>query len=123
MEIHHQHHHDHPQHKEKVWKHYALEFFMLFLAVSAGFFVENFRDHLVDRKHEKEYMQSLLNDLSTDITRIDSVIFRDTETKRQCDSLFMLLSLNDYTDKSGSIYFNARQISLRYFFYITDGTL
>jgi hypothetical protein len=117
--------HAHELHKApgKNFWHYIFEFFMLFLAVSAGFFVENFRDHLLDRKHEKEYMQSLLNDLNTDITNIDSVIFHDTETKQQCDSLFMLLSLNDYSDNTGSIYFNARRISLRYFFYITDGTL
>jgi len=117
--------HAHELHKApgKNFWHYFFEFFMLFLAVSAGFFVENFRDHLLDRKHEKEYMQSLVNDLNTDITNIDSVIFHDTQTKLQCDSLFMLLSLNDYADKTGSIYFNARRISLRYFFYITDGTL
>ena len=44
MEIHHQHHHDHPQHKEKMWKHYALEFLMLFLAVTLGFYAENIRE-------------------------------------------------------------------------------
>ena len=54
MEIPHQHHHDHPQHKEKVWTHYALEFFMLFLAVSAGFFAENLREYFSDQHRAKQ---------------------------------------------------------------------
>lgn len=120
METHSNHLHKAPG--KNFW-HYFFEFFMLFLAVSAGFFVENLRDNLLDRKHETEYMKSLTNDLSIDINNIDTVIVKDTQTKLQCDSLFMLLSLPDYSNQTSSIYFNARQISLRNFFYITDGTL
>ncbi len=36
------HHHPHVHHSKK-WKNYLYEFLMLFLAVTAGFFVENLR--------------------------------------------------------------------------------
>jgi hypothetical protein len=74
MEIHHQHHHDHPQHKEKMWKHYALEFFMLFLAVFCGFLAENFREQRVDAASENKYMASLLEDLKNDTIELDGEI-------------------------------------------------
>ena len=41
MEVH---HHPHVRHSKR-WKDYLFEFLMLFLAVSAGFFVENQREH------------------------------------------------------------------------------
>ena len=39
MEVHH-----HAHTPRKKWTHYFWEFFMLFLAVNCGFFVENQRD-------------------------------------------------------------------------------
>jgi hypothetical protein len=46
MEVH---HHPHVQ-LEKKWKNYLFEFLMLFLAVSAGFFVENLRENAAAKK-------------------------------------------------------------------------
>jgi hypothetical protein len=66
MEIHHSHH---PSHKKK-WTHYLWEFLMLFLAVFCGFLAENFREHQVERQREKEYMQSLAEDLRGDTMSI-----------------------------------------------------
>ena len=43
MEVH---HHPHKHHSKK-WKDYLYEFLMLFLAVTAGFFVENRREYFV----------------------------------------------------------------------------
>jgi len=74
MEIHHQHHHDHLQHKEKLWKHYAIEFFMLFLAVFCGFLAENQREHMVETRREKQYMKSLLDDLKHDTAEINGAV-------------------------------------------------
>src|SRR5687768_10481992 len=44
MEVH---HHPHVHHSTK-WKSYLYEFLMLFLAVTAGFFVENQREHYIE---------------------------------------------------------------------------
>ena len=63
MEIH---HHPNLHHKPKPWKEYLLEFLMIFLAVSMGFFAESYREHLSDQSKEKEYVHSLIEDLKTD---------------------------------------------------------
>lgn len=62
MEVHHPHH---PTHKKK-WSEYFLEFFMLFFAVTLGFFAENQREHLSEKHRESQYMASLLEDLEKD---------------------------------------------------------
>lgn len=65
MEVHHHHHSEHPAHKIK-WSHYFWEFFMLFLAVTLGFLVENQREHYVERLREKQFARQLLADLRED---------------------------------------------------------
>lgn len=96
---------------------------MLFLAVSAGFFMENLREHHVESDREVQYMKSLLNDLKADTTNITNIIERNMAWKTNADSLFLLMTLPDFSDKTASVYFFSRKISLREFFYITDGTL
>jgi len=61
MEVH---HHSHTE--RKSWKHYFWEFFMLFLAVTLGFFVENQREHYVEHQKTKQYASSLADDLEKD---------------------------------------------------------
>jgi hypothetical protein len=76
MEVH---HHPHGHHSRK-WKDYLFEFLMLFLAVTAGFIVENLREHYIENKRVKQYSEHLLADL-----RLDSTFFenrnRDLQTK------------------------------------------
>src|SRR4051794_36842467 len=55
MEVH---HHPHVHH-EKKWSGYLFEFIMLFLAVSAGFFVENQREHYVENNRAEQYASFL----------------------------------------------------------------
>ncbi len=60
--------HKHPHHvtHKKKWTEYLLEFFMLFFAVFLGFVAENWREHIVERNREKQYMESLVKDLALD---------------------------------------------------------
>ena len=53
--------HKHPHHvmHSKKWGEYLLEFFMLFLAVFLGFVAENYREHLINKEHEHQYIVSL----------------------------------------------------------------
>ena len=62
MEVHH-----HPKVEKKNFKEYFLEFLMIFLAVTMGFFAEQLRETFVEHKHEKEFMESLVKDLTLDI--------------------------------------------------------
>jgi hypothetical protein len=80
------HHHPHIHHKKR-WKDYLFEFFMLFLAVSAGFLVENQREHYVEHLRAKEYAAMLRKDLASDTTIMNIIIgFRNAQAKRY-DSL------------------------------------
>ena len=74
METHAHHLHKSPGHG---WKHYFFEFFMLFLAVTLGFIVENLREQYVERKRGQEYVRSLYEDLKTDTTRLSLIIRSD----------------------------------------------
>jgi hypothetical protein len=85
--------HFHPHlHHAKKWKDYLFEFLMLFLAVTAGFFVENQREHYIENKRAAQFSKQLLADL-----RLDSVFFenrkRDLQYKQKGhDSLLYLLT-------------------------------
>ncbi|MEI7629489.1 MAG: hypothetical protein WCJ80_14700 [Bacteroidota bacterium] len=68
MEVHHPHH---PTHKKK-WSEYIIEFVMLFIAVTLGFFAENQREHFVEKHREKQYMESLLLDLEKDKMEVEA---------------------------------------------------
>ena len=63
MEVH---HHPDLQHKRKNFREYFLEFLMIFLAVTLGFFAESYREYLNERSKESEYMVSLVEDLKSD---------------------------------------------------------
>ena len=119
MEVH---QHSHVNHSKK-WKNYLYEFLMLFLAVSAGFFMENLREHHIESDREVQYMKSLLNDLQADTSNIRKTTERNMVWKQNADSLFILMTSPKNTDKTNSIYFYSRNVSLRSFFYMTDGTL
>jgi hypothetical protein len=70
--------HKHPHHitHKKKWGEYLLEFLMLFLAVFLGFIAENFRERAVEGKKEKEYIKSIVEDLKTDSTNLNFIIYR-----------------------------------------------
>ena len=79
MEVH---HHSHLASGEthtsrKNWKSYFWEFLMLFLAVFAGFLAENQREHIIEKSRAKKYLQSMLLDVRTNITNLDSLIKQD----------------------------------------------
>lgn len=77
MEVHH-----HTSTPHKKFTHYLWEFFMLFLAVFCGFLAENQREHFVEHNRERQFMQSLAEDLEADtielhraMQKADSVIY------------------------------------------------
>jgi hypothetical protein len=74
MEVHH-----HPQVERKNFKEYFLEFLMIFLAVTMGFFAESLREDINDRAKAKEYIQSFYEDLKTDTAKISEILHFDDE--------------------------------------------
>ena len=67
MEVHHPHH---PTEKKK-WSEYLLEFFMLFVAVTLGFFAENIREHIAENEKRKELIKSVSTELKRDINQLN----------------------------------------------------
>jgi hypothetical protein len=93
MEVHHP-----PHSTPKKWTHYLWEFFMLFLAVFCGFLAENFREHILDRKKEKEYMISMREDLKEDTARINAALWQNNLLIQGNDSIITCL-LGNLQDK------------------------
>src|SRR6059058_5486406 len=80
--------HTHHQSKEeKRFKHYVFDFLMLFLAVVAGFFVDNEREHLVEVQREKQFLHSMSDDLRADIHQMDSLLLLRRQKQVMIDSL------------------------------------
>ena len=98
--------HAHTHTPRKKWTHYFWEFFMLFLAVTAGFLVENQREHFLEHQREKTYMKTLVEDIQLDIGELNNCIsFRLKQVKR-IDSLLDLLV--HHKDSLNEIYYLAR---------------
>jgi hypothetical protein len=60
MEVH---HHPDLHHKKKKFKEYFLEFLMIFLAVTMGFFAESLREHFTEKTNTKEYLETYSDEL------------------------------------------------------------
>jgi hypothetical protein len=84
MEIH------HPHVEKKGFKDYLLEGFMIFIAVTMGFFAENLRERIYNHEREKEYISSLLNNLQEDRTSLDHTIWANEKKVKGLDSLLSL---------------------------------
>jgi len=113
MEVH---HHSHTERKKFI--HYLWEFLMLFLAVFCGFLAENQREHIVEHKREKQYMQNLLQDLKRDSTALAQEIRLRKRRSMRADSLIMELDSADKIINTANIYLHAYYLTpLRIFGY------
>src|SRR5437762_11284395 len=86
MEVH---SHSHPGSAgtRKKWYHYFWEFFMLFLAVTLGFIVENWREHNAEKKHEKEFAGELYNEFLADSIAVANKISLRLDKEKDMDYL------------------------------------
>lgn len=94
MEVHH-----HTHTARKKWIHYFWEFLMLFLAVFCGFFAEYQLEHKIEKDREKQYIASLLNDLSADTAMLNRGIERKDKRIIAIDSVFEYFELNQSVQK------------------------
>ena len=82
MEVHH-----HTQTPRKKWTHYFWEFLMLFLAVFCGFLAEYQLEHKIEKDKERQYMRSMLEDLVSDTSMLQTSINRAAAMEKGLDSL------------------------------------
>ena len=103
--------HAHAHTPRKKWTHYFWEFFMLFLAVTLGFFVENQREHYIEHKREKQYIQSFYEDLTADELDLESNIEYLRGQAKAADSLQLLLKDITIKEPANRIYMYLREIT------------
>jgi hypothetical protein len=99
MEVH---HHPDLQHKRKNFREYFLEFLMIFLAVTMGFFAENIREYFSDNGKEKQYLELLVDDLKKDTAALNYSIRRLQTNIENGDSLVVLFAQNKLNEKNCS---------------------
>jgi hypothetical protein len=83
MEVHHAHH---PAHKKK-WSEYLLEFFMLFFAVTLGFFAENVREHQIVIERKNQNLLAMVQDLKRDSVQLQKRIIEYTKAVKTFENL------------------------------------
>lgn len=118
MEVHH-----HQHNGNKKWGHLFWEFFMLFLAVTAGFFVENLREQYVEKHREKQFIRSIAEDLKLDIHNLDSLIKRREYRMVMIDSLTLLLRTPNPDKYGNKVYYYARWLTYTLIFINNDRTI
>jgi len=79
-------HHLHKAPGKNFW-HYFFEFFMLFIAVFAGFLAENQREHIVEKHRARQFLQSMSLDVRDNIKHLDSLMHEDSVLMANHDSL------------------------------------
>lgn len=100
-----------PHRSRKKWTHYFWEFLMLFFAVFCGFLAENIREHNVERHREKQYIKSLVEDLSEDTITLSRAIGDISPNVQRMDTLVNLLSSADVMDRGADLYYFGRRAS------------
>ena len=88
MEVH---HHPDLHHKKKPWKEYILEYIMIFLAVTTGFFAESLRENITSKEHVAQLCTGLVQELKIDTASLGSCISLQEVLVKNDDSLLMLL--------------------------------
>ena len=119
MEVH---HHPNLHHKPKPWKEYFLEFLMIFLAVSLGFFAENLREHYVENKRAEEYAYSLYDDLKVDTATLQRTYDEKQWILSKFDSAEIILTSNDISKNNEFIYYVERYLAFNDVFTTQDVT-
>jgi hypothetical protein len=99
MEVHH-----HPHVEKKGFKEYFLEFLMIFLAVTLGFFAENIRENISDRHKEHADINSLVKNLTEDSVNIESALQSYQANEMEIDSLMELIKTGEYKNNQQVLY-------------------
>lgn len=85
------------ENKEFKLNMFLYEFFIIFLAVSLSFIVENIRERYIEHHKEVQYINSLINDIKIDTLQLNKVINDNKKQIIGIDSLLRIL------EKSNSI--------------------
>lgn len=83
--------------KKINWFYYLLELLVVFIGVTAGFLLNNWREEKSNSKLEQKYLNGFYADLLSDKDDLDSLIFR---TKAKTDKLMEVLKESKYDNNT-----------------------
>jgi len=95
MEVHHPHH---PTHKKK-WSEYIIEFVMFFTAVTLGFFVENYREHYVEKRREDQFILDIRKDIISDSMQLSKLYHQHKSRRQFYDSLLVIYNNDNWKEE------------------------
>ena len=96
---------------------------MLFLAVFCGFLAENLREHYVEKRHEKQFMISLVKDLELDTTQLNRIQRFRQDRLADIDSLTVFFAATDPKMVPLNKYNLIRALLGSMYFFQNSGTL
>jgi hypothetical protein len=108
--------------KKRNWTSYFKEFFMLFLAISLGFFVENQREAYVENKSAEILAQSMLEDLEQDRKALQEGIRFMEEKDQKMDEFLRMLHAPGGDWDTVAFYKSMTMVFSTFPFSPTDGT-
>lgn len=89
--------------KEYNWGKLGLELIVVFLGVTAGFLLNNWRTSAIDRELETNYKTSFLRDVNSNISLIKSNIEKDSLWLVRATPLLNMIRTNSLSDDSASV--------------------
>ena len=95
----------------KKWYVYFIDFIMLFVAVTLGFYAENLRDQQSEKNREISYLKNINEDLLVDINNFEYVISSNNSRLSLLDSLHM--EINKANPDLPSLYYYIRNLTQR----------
>jgi hypothetical protein len=107
----------------KSWKSYLLEFFMIFLAVTLGFFAESYRSDLADIKKSNQLKKAIAIDMKKDIKQLEEYNAQINFILRMIDRMDSLLDVNPQEVDQRDYYNTLINYSILYSFSVSDKSL
>lgn len=98
--------------KYKNLKHYIFEFVILFVAVTAGFLVDNWREKLADNSREREYIRMLISDLKSDEDKLNKLKSNLDYRNAYLDTLINEFNQDNLKNKSRDLHFYAMNVTM-----------
>ena len=95
-------------------RNYIFQFLIVFLGITAGFFVENIRENYNESTRAQEYASSLLNDLQEDTLNLHLAIRVSEITSRAIDTLVTLINPDNINKVPGGKIYYYGALALRY---------
>ncbi|MGC4020491.1 MAG: hypothetical protein QM734_00365 [Cyclobacteriaceae bacterium] len=96
---------------KKGFSQFIFEFIMLFLAITAGFFVENLREDYSEQKQEKALIKTMVEDLKIDIENLQRITTIRNTRRLMLDSLTLLMNSGNPDKYTNLIYVQAKKVS------------